>query len=256
MLNFLKKTVSFVFFYLFLPLVIIFALTFIPWKPTQDLRHAAAAGDVPLIQKLIAAGEDININTNTGPWTPIAYAAERGHLEAVKELLKHKPTLYLTPLVAAVSNGHRDVVELLLQDPLYKPWLSVQTAQFFEIFKGAAKDNNIPMLEFLYANPLFANMPNSLNEALVEASLNGQMKAIDWLLAKGADIQYATTTDKFTSLMMAVATNNEALVKKLLDLGANVQIRTAESHETALSVAQQQGYGAIVQLLQAAGAKN
>ncbi len=256
MINFLKKFVSFVFFYLFLPAAIITALTYIPWKPTPDLRHAAAAGDVALIQKLIAAGEDININTNTGPWTPIAYAAERGHIEAVKELLKHKPTFYLTPLVAAASNGHTAMVELLLQDALYKPWLSTQSTKWYEIFKAAAKDDNLEMLEFLYANPLLQKAPYALDEALIEASLRGQEKAVDWLIAKGASVQYATTPDRYTPLMMAVATNNEALVKKFISLGAKLQTLAGESRETALSVAKANNFTTIVDLLQDAGAKN
>ncbi len=255
MLNFLKKIVSFCFFYLFLPIAIIAALTLIPWKPEQDLRHAAAAGDVALIQKLIAAGEDINVNTNTGPWTPIAYAAERGHIEAVKELLKHKPTFYLTPLVAAASNGHKAVVELLLQDAQYLSELRKKNTELYEVFKGAAKDDNIAMLEFLYANPLLQKAPDALNEALVEASLRGQEKAVDWLIAKGANIQYAAFPDYYTPLMMAVATNNEALVKKFIDLGANTQAKTFELSETALSVATERGYTAIAKLLQDAEAK-
>ncbi len=255
MLNFFKKIMSFVFFYLVLPLGIIMALMNIPWKPTQDLRHAAAAGDVPLIQKGIAEGQDININTNTGPWTPIAYAAERGHLEAVKELLKHKPTLYLTPLVAAASHGHKAVVELLLQDARYASWLSTQNNQLYEIFSGAAKDDNLAMLEFLYAHPLLQKAPNGLNEALVEASLQGQEKAVDWLIAKGALVHYATSPDKYTALMMASATNNEALVKKLLSLGAPTEVQTSITGETALSVAKEHGYTAIVTLLQNARAR-
>ncbi len=253
MLNYIKKIISFVFFYLFLPVAIISAFTYIPWKPTPDLRHAAAAGDMERIKKGIAEGQDININTNTGPWTPIAYAAERGHLDVVKELLKHKPTLYLTPLVAAASQGHKAVVELLLQDPLYKTWLTTQTAQLYEVFKGAATDSNLAMLDFLYANPLLQKAPHALNEALVEASLQGQEKAVDWLLAKGANIHYATTPDMYTPLMMAAATNNEALVKKFLSLGANAQAKAARGGETALSVAQESGYTAIANLLQNSG---
>ncbi len=254
MLNFLKKIVSFVFFYLFLPVAIIAALTFIPWKPTQDLRHAAAAGDVALIQERIAAGEDININTNTGPWTPIAYAAERGHMEAVKELLKHKPTLYLTPLVAAASHGHKNMVELLLQDAHYGAWIVKQSEQLYEVFKGAATDDNLEMLEFLNTIPLLKDSPNALDEALVEASLQGQEKAVDWLIAKGASVHYVTSPDKYTPLMMAAVINNEALVKKFIDLGAHIGA-TASSGETALSVAKNLGHTNTAQLLQAAHAK-
>ncbi len=256
MLNYIKKFVSFVFFYLILPILLMSALSFIPWKPTPDLRHAAAAGDVARIQQGITAGEDININTNTGPWTPIAYAADRGHLEAVRELLKHKPTLYLTPLVAAASNGHKDVVEALLQDTHYGPWLTSQAAQLYEVFNGAAKDDNLAMLDFLYTQPLLKNTPHVLDEALVEASLQGQVKAVDWLLAKGASVHYATSTDKYTPLMMAAATNNEALVKKFIDLGAYVGAKAAAYGDTALSVAQDNGYTNITTLLQNAHAKS
>ncbi len=255
MLKSLKGCMSVLFFYFVIPLLIMFALTFIPWKPEPDLRHAAAKGDVALIQNLIAAGDDININTNTGPWTPIAYAAERGHIEAVKELLKHKPTFYLTPLVAAAGNGHKAVVELLLQDVLYRPWLNTQMDQLYEVFSGSAKDNNLEMLEFLYEHPLLKEAPNALNEALVEASIQGQEKAVDWLIANGANVQYATSPDRYTPLMMAAATNNEALVKKFMSLGANVQAKTAETSETALSVATENDYTAIVQLLQDAAGR-
>ncbi len=245
-----------VFLYGVLPLVIIFSTAFIPWKPTPDLRHAAAAGDVKQIQEFIADGKDINININTGVWTPLAYAAEKGHLDAVKEILKHKPKLYLTPLVAAAANGHKAVWEALLNDARYSAWLDGQTANLFEIFNAAAKDNNLEMLEYLYATPLLQNAPNVLNNALVEASLKGQMKAVDWLIGKGADVNFATHMDGFTPLMMASTTNNQALVKKFIDLGANINAKSRMTQETALSLALEHKSIPIVKLLQDAGAEN
>ncbi len=237
------------FLYGFLPLAIILSTAFIPWKPTPDLRHAAAAGDVAHIQELISKGNDININTNTGVWTPLAYAAEHGHLAAVKEILQHKPALHLTPLVAAASSGHKTVWETLLNDARYKAWLDSQEGQLFEIVNAAAKDNNLEMLEYLYALPLLQKAPNILNYALVEASLKGQNKAVDWLLAKGADVNFATPIDGFTPLMMAAATDNMALVKKFVGLGANIQAKARMTQENALHVANRHGYTPIVQLL-------
>jgi ankyrin repeat protein len=85
------------------------------------LHDAAQAGHDLVCQHLLESGADSRIRTRKTGSTPIHYAAEYGHLKAVKTLLNFEYDLLArdawggTPLHTAAYWGHVDIVEKLLE---------------------------------------------------------------------------------------------------------------------------------------------
>ena len=85
----------------------------------EFLSRAAASGDTTRIRFLIALGADVNADQQTD--VPIVEAAYNGQTKAISLLLKkgadpnRTEHVGVTPLIAAVSRGHADVVHLLIE---------------------------------------------------------------------------------------------------------------------------------------------
>lgn len=85
------------------------------------LHHAAEHNQLAICQLLVELGIDINQPTiGSGNTTPLAVAAENGHLEIVRWLLEAgadvdgSPLSVTSPLIAAVTFGQATAVDLLL----------------------------------------------------------------------------------------------------------------------------------------------
>lgn len=84
------------------------------------LTAAAEAGDVDLVQKLLADGADVNSHDGDG-WTALMSATAAGHRQIVELLLSAgadvnaKTNFGLTALMSAAGSGRTEVVELLVE---------------------------------------------------------------------------------------------------------------------------------------------
>lgn len=96
------------------------------WSP---LLLGVAEGHEKILDLCLEYGANVN-QSNTLGRTALMFASRYGYIDMVKKLLLHGATVNiidhnrsLTPLMAAVLSGHKDVVELLLEhdaDVLYK----------------------------------------------------------------------------------------------------------------------------------------
>lgn len=89
-------------------------------KSAQQLWNAARTGDLQQINQLLDAGVDVNSATHYNS-TALIFACDRGHVEAVKLLLKRganpnvQDTFYkASPLDWAMMNGHHQAITEVL----------------------------------------------------------------------------------------------------------------------------------------------
>ena len=74
-----------------------------------------------IVEQLLKRGADVNLATNDGS-TPLCAAADRGHVEIVRTLLRAPaieinlaPKGGVTPLIFASQGGHKEIIRLLLR---------------------------------------------------------------------------------------------------------------------------------------------
>jgi outer membrane protein assembly factor BamB len=87
----------------------------------EELLEAARKGDAKAVEALLAKGADVNAKSAYGA-TALSFAADKGHLDVVRVLIKHKADLNVndtfynaTPMTWALMRGHAGVVKALVE---------------------------------------------------------------------------------------------------------------------------------------------
>lgn len=101
--------------------------------------------------------------------------------------------------------------------------------------------------------PQTAKHLKTLDQAVLQATQNGDLTALKAALKRGANIN-ARSKNGQTPLMLTVRQGNISLVKLMLDKGAKVNLQD-QSGRTALSHVAAQNFTTIVKLLQSHGAR-
>ncbi|KAI4332457.1 hypothetical protein L6164_017365 [Bauhinia variegata] len=177
--------------------------------------------------------------------TALYTAAERGHLDVVKELLSYatkegvstKNRSGLNPLHIAASNGHQEIVQVLLD---YDPRLikTVDQSNATPLISAATKGHTNVVAQLLSCDPSLLELSRSNGKnALHLAARQGHVDVVKILLKK--DPQLARRTDKKgqTALHMAVKGTNCEVVKWILDADAAIVMLPDKFGNTALHVA-------------------
>mmetsp|Transcript_27117 Transcript_27117/g.38869 ORF Transcript_27117/g.38869 Transcript_27117/m.38869 type:complete len:938 (-) Transcript_27117:892-3705(-) len=161
-------------------------------SPAARFITAAADGDKKAVQNLLKSADNDEKLVNSRDWD------------------------HLSPLAAASSGGHLDIVKLLIKE-------------------GAeinAKDKDSVT-------------------ALMEAALKGYTKVVETLLSSGAEVD-ATAQSGISALFLAANSGHVDVVKLLLKAGANPKNSRADG-VSALATAAAAGYAEVVKMLIDAG---
>jgi len=227
-------------------------------RPTA-LYYAALCGFSELVDYLISThGEDINIFCD-GYQAPLHAASSEGHLEIVRILLGRGADVdiadYLdwTPLRIAYDYGHLKVMRLLLD---YGANVNVQCGGFGLLSHYASYKGEAEVVRLLLQYKADVNATSSYMNwnwtSLHFASISGHAKVVEVLLEHGAYTN-ALNENGRTSLYGAAYNGHLAVARPLLRHGADVHIHTKDG-ETPLDVAISRGHTAIAQLLLEYGA--
>lgn len=109
--------------------------------PAVALWCAAYAGDLALVERLIAEGVDVNVWDGYGR-SALTFAADGGHLAVARRLVAAgawadpfgEDSVYLTPLMCAADRGHVEMAEYLLEcgaDPTRQGGAAFRTAEAY-----------------------------------------------------------------------------------------------------------------------------
>ena len=118
-------------------------------QPVSDLARAAADGDAKTLDSLLSSGAGREAGEPDGSGnTPLIWAAETGHVEAVNLLLdvpgidvNHRGYLGATALNRAARRGHSEILKLLIRAgaDLNMPNDKLQYPLHFAAFKQNAE---------------------------------------------------------------------------------------------------------------------
>ena len=226
--------------------------TWYTWAWSEEhtlLHHAAHHGSVESIAALVALGADPRAKDSCG-FTPLMIAAAGGHVEAVRELLKHDHRINLaseygrTTLNLAANRGHEAVVTFLLE-----------RGARYDIFTAVARGDLERVQTLVSQDKALLEEESGGQTPLVWAAERNRPKILTWLLDQGAHLDFHN--DWEDSALGAAAWNGHTeIVKLLLDGGANTEIGAGEdAYGTPLHRACCQGNLELVRMLLDRGAE-
>ena len=226
--------------------------TWYTWVWSEEhtlLHHAAHHGSVESIAALVALGADPKAQDSDG-FKPLMIAAAAGHVDAVRELLKHDDRIDLaskygwTPLNLAASHGREAVVEFLLQ-----------RGAEYDIFTAVARGDVARVKALVREDKTLLKAEAGVESPLVWAAGHNKPEVLKWLLDQGADINFHNDWDG-SVLSVAVWKGHTEIVKILLDRGANIELGAGkDAYGTPLHRACWQGNKELAALLLDHGAK-
>jgi ankyrin repeat protein len=136
-------------------------------------------------------------------------------------------------LIVAIRDKSKKVTDLLLANPATNVNLANKSGE--NPLMMAAFDGDLATVKMLVLEKKAA--VNKQGWAPIHyAATNGHLQIVQFLLAHGAKVD-ALSPSETTPLMMAVGSNNDDLIKYLLDNGADLSLRNHEGY-TAIDVAQ------------------
>ncbi|KAJ5654803.1 hypothetical protein N7490_001806 [Penicillium lividum] len=209
--------------------------------------------------------DDIHVTTKDG-WTPLFAASTNGHLEVVKFLYEHGADADIhvaakdgwTALSVASSNGHLEVVEFLYEHGADAD-IHVATKNGWTPLSAASDSGHLEVVKFLYEHGADADIHTAAKNGwtpLSAASSNGHLEVVRFLYEHGADADiHVATKDGWTPFSVASSNGHLEVVEFLYEHGADADIHVAAKDGwTALSVASSNGHLEVVEFLYEHGA--
>ncbi len=220
----------------------------------SPVADAASVGDLDQVNALIAGGQDVNISQPDGS-TALLWAAYESNPEMVAALIEAGADpnaaneFGITPLLQASRIGDAAVIRTLLDAGAE---IALTSPNGETALMAAARTGSADAVSLLLERGSDPNAMESLWEqtALMWAAVEGHTHVVDILLNAGADPnmqarvseleQRTTRTDfpsgGFTALMFAARNADEAVVRRLLEGGADINLTNADG-ATAMMIA-------------------
>ena len=218
-------------------------------KGETALMIAAWTNTPNIVRLLLDAGANANTSILASGDTALSIASEEGHIDVVRVLLS-QPRVDLhnsrySPLMIAARDGHVDIVELLLQ---HGDIDLTHASKGLSPLMLAAENNKLDVVIRL-VDAMTKNYRHVIwgGAALMRASMNGHSKIVDLLLNKGVDPN--ETSGGNSALLVAVDYGQSAVVRRLIESNADVNLSRGDLRDTALMLASESGRLKVVKLL-------
>ncbi len=220
-------------------------------KPTPHIEEpfqTIANGDGPRLAELLRENPDLAKARNEKGYSPILYAAYRGHQGLVELLVDAGAEMDAFEATVA-GNGER-VRELVVESP---DLVKAYSHDGWTLLHLAAHFNRRDIAEYLLKHGADAgatSREDSLapgNTPLHAACASGHHDMAVFLIERGAKVN-ATQENGMTPLHIAAAGHNVGLVQLLLDRKANPKARDKEGR-IPLTIAKQCERNELVDLL-------
>ncbi len=197
----------------------------------QEIHQAAKEGKFDAVKKMLKEDPDLVNAVDSDGLTPLHLAAEHGHRQIVELLLQEgadinaKSGFKRTPLHFAASSGHDEIVRLFIEKGAE---LNENDSFILTPIFQAAYNGHQNIVEMLLSNGinLSATEKNSVT-LLHAAAISGNPELVEMLLDKGIDRNVRNIFGK-TPLHFAASRGHNAAVKTLIDRGADINIKSLD----------------------------
>jgi 7,8-dihydropterin-6-yl-methyl-4-(beta-D-ribofuranosyl)aminobenzene 5'-phosphate synthase len=222
----------------------------------SDVHEAAKQGDLAKLKTLIAENPDLANAKNENQETPLHAAVSGGHLDIVDLLIAAKADVNAvdnqkrTPLHLACYDGHEEIAEKLISHgaDLEAKFSNGTTPLFWAIPEGHTE-----VFELLVNRGADINAKTNDGANLLHTTaLYGQKNMAEILIGKGADVN-RTSDDGTPPINYAAARGHREVLELLIDKGADVNAADDRGY-TPLRISILLGQTEIVETLLARGA--
>lgn len=226
-----------------------------PHAGLTPLHCAAARGDDAIVAAILSLGARTNVRTKDGV-TPLHAAAEKGHAAAVRLLLEHGAAPGAasdtgdTPLNLAAVAGHAGAVDALVKagGSVLSKGSSGDTA--FHSACTHKDDVALRIVEALCGSPTStsANAPQRAGAAPQPLIVDEDRPPSSGPQAVGVALASHNKAGA-TPLHLAAAKASVTVARRLLELGADANVKNPEDEEVPLHMAARGGHTEMVRLL-------
>ena len=220
----------------------------------RTLLHAAAVGGNPdVLTALLGAGAqpDVHVMSMYPPRLAVHVAAVCGHDEVARRLLQEPGADMRSLLLDAACRGHEQLVNDLLEGGA-EPNIGGGESTPLHEAAGCGHGRIVSTLLLAGANK------DALDERgaspLCAAAAGGDVPTVEILLAAGVDVHVRDPVYGLSAVDLAIVRGNTAALKTLLRHGVDVDSRLKDDAMTALHVAVQFNRVDAIDVLLEAGA--
>ncbi|KAF7983634.1 hypothetical protein HWV62_20572 [Athelia sp. TMB] len=220
-------------------------------QDASPLYYACFTGSLQAVQTLVSNEADVNKAGREAATRPLLIASSEGHLDIVNVLLEKgadidvKGGFCASALQAASAEGHLEMAKLLL-----KNGADVNNAggTYGSALQAASARDRLEITKLLLENGADVNIAGgAYGSALQAASAGGHLEIAKLLVENGADVNFAEGLDG-SALQAASAEGHHEIARLLLENGADVNIAGA-GYGSALQAASAEGHLEISKLL-------
>jgi uncharacterized protein len=223
-------------------------------RSDNPFLYASAESLLDIVNLTIEAGADTRL-TNRFGGTALIPAAERGHVEIVRELLtrtevdvNHVNNLGWTALLEAIilSDGgerHQQIVQLLVE---HGANLNIPDKN------GITPLEHAQARGFTQIEQILVSTAQARDQVLIAAAEHGNLEHVKQLLAQGASVTARDEQGK-TALIAAAYHNNLPIAELLVRAGTYVNVQD-QTKQSAYLISTSEGYLDLLRLTLQAGA--